>query len=242
MEEGKNMYIFVKPFYMGFKVDDLIILTTKNYCFSDNGIPARIKDEIENLKMEIIEEIFDVKNLIKREQYWMDTLKPVYNNAKKAGNCLGVKHTKETNINNSKRNRGEKNANSKLRDSDIPNIFEMRKSTSVKNLGKKYGVTKSTIERILSRQLFKHLDIPPLRGIRIYPAESRKKLSDLAKKRRNRAIKVVAYKLNGDFVGEYPSASEAGKRLDVDTGCILDVCNGKMKRAKKYKFTFASKA
>ena len=34
--------------------------------------------------------------LIKREQFYIDTLDPEYNIARVAGNCLGVKHTEET--------------------------------------------------------------------------------------------------------------------------------------------------
>ena len=53
MEQGKKMFIFIKPFYMGFKVDDLIIMSSDNYCFVDNGgIPIQIKEDLENLQME----------------------------------------------------------------------------------------------------------------------------------------------------------------------------------------------
>jgi len=51
-EQGKKMFIFIKPFYMGFKVDDLIIMSTNHYCFIRNGMPSRIIAEIEDLKME----------------------------------------------------------------------------------------------------------------------------------------------------------------------------------------------
>lgn len=35
----------------------------------------------------------DVELLVEREQWYLDNLKPHYNIAKIAGNCLGVKHT-----------------------------------------------------------------------------------------------------------------------------------------------------
>jgi hypothetical protein len=51
-EQGKKMFIFIKPFYMGFKVDDLIIMSSSNYCFVESGMPIRIKEDLENLQME----------------------------------------------------------------------------------------------------------------------------------------------------------------------------------------------
>jgi hypothetical protein len=41
---GKDFYIFSKPFFMGFRVSDLIIINSKNYCFYQ--APNDIKDEI----------------------------------------------------------------------------------------------------------------------------------------------------------------------------------------------------
>jgi len=53
VEQGKKMFIFIKPFYMGFKVDDLIIMSSNNYCFIRNGAgPSRIIEDLENLQME----------------------------------------------------------------------------------------------------------------------------------------------------------------------------------------------
>jgi len=44
IEQGKTIYIFSKPFYTGFRVDDLIFLSMKNYCFV--GAPENIKNEV----------------------------------------------------------------------------------------------------------------------------------------------------------------------------------------------------
>lgn len=48
-----------------------------------------------NFSLDIIEYCEPVI-LIKREQYYLDTLNPEYNILKKAGSSLGYKHTKET--------------------------------------------------------------------------------------------------------------------------------------------------
>jgi len=50
--QGKDIHIFIKPFYMGFKVDDLIMMSSQNYCFASNNMPANIQNDIENLNME----------------------------------------------------------------------------------------------------------------------------------------------------------------------------------------------
>ena len=48
------------------------------------------------LKFSILEIVKNKEDCIFREQYYIDTLQPEYNICKIAGNCLGVKHTKET--------------------------------------------------------------------------------------------------------------------------------------------------
>lgn len=49
-----------------------------------------------NFSLVILEYLKDNKNLIKREQYYLDLLKPEYNILKKAGSSLGYKHKEET--------------------------------------------------------------------------------------------------------------------------------------------------
>ncbi|MGH7974761.1 MAG: GIY-YIG nuclease family protein [bacterium] len=57
----------------------------------------------ENFVFEVIEKVKNKKNLIKREQYWMDKFKSYdfkfgYNFVKIAGSQLGFKHSKETRV------------------------------------------------------------------------------------------------------------------------------------------------
>ncbi len=49
MIQGKSLYIFSKPIYAGFRVDDAVILSMSNYCFI--GAPDFIKEEISGLAM-----------------------------------------------------------------------------------------------------------------------------------------------------------------------------------------------
>lgn len=57
----------------------------------------------------IIFEYCDAEDLITREQFYLDTLKPEYNILKVAGSLLGYKHTKETITKISVANSGENN-------------------------------------------------------------------------------------------------------------------------------------
>ncbi len=49
MIEGKSLYLFSMPFEMPFKVDDLIFISGKNYCFYQ--APNEIKKDIQNLNL-----------------------------------------------------------------------------------------------------------------------------------------------------------------------------------------------
>lgn len=49
-----------------------------------------------NFKFEILEIINNINNLINREQYWIDFLKPEYNTSKIAGSNKGYKFSKES--------------------------------------------------------------------------------------------------------------------------------------------------
>lgn len=46
-EQGKRFYIFSMPFEMPFKVDDIIVMSSKEYCFED--APDAVKEEVRNL-------------------------------------------------------------------------------------------------------------------------------------------------------------------------------------------------
>lgn len=63
---------------------------------------------------EVLEEVRDKNLLTRREQFWLDETKCYdqkngYNISPTAGNCLGIKHTEETNRKNSEVRKGKKN-------------------------------------------------------------------------------------------------------------------------------------
>lgn len=49
LEQGEKLYVFSKPFYTGFKVTDLTMLTSDKYCFV--ATPNILKEELEQLNL-----------------------------------------------------------------------------------------------------------------------------------------------------------------------------------------------
>ena len=93
---------------------------------------ALLKEGYASFSLYILE-YCDEKDLIKREQYYLDFLKPEYNILKKAGSSLGYKHTKEILDNMSSFKRGEKNPNFGKKLSE-----EIRAKISIAKIGKKH--------------------------------------------------------------------------------------------------------
>ena len=54
LEEGKFLYLFSKNFEMPFKVSEIILMSTRNYCFSSD-VPNEIKDELTHLNLKSLE-------------------------------------------------------------------------------------------------------------------------------------------------------------------------------------------
>jgi group I intron endonuclease len=69
---------------------------------------ALLKRGYSNFNLEILE-YCDSKDLIIREQYYIDLLKPEYNILKKAGSLLGFKHSDETRAKLSALKKGKNN-------------------------------------------------------------------------------------------------------------------------------------
>jgi hypothetical protein len=58
--EGKNLFVFSMPFFLPFKIGDIIIISSKDYCFYQP--PNEIKTEIENLNLGNLKISKDLKN------------------------------------------------------------------------------------------------------------------------------------------------------------------------------------
>lgn len=67
-----------------------------------------------------------------------------------------------------------------------------------------------------------------------------KKEKSLGIKRKTNSKKVLQYDLNGNFLRDYESASEALKIMNVHLSTMCDCCRGKNKTCKGYIFKYAS--
>jgi len=106
-------------------------------------------------RFEILEEC-SIQNLMDREQYWIDTLKPQYNILKIAGSSRGelYKHDKERCFKVSIKTRH-------LTDEQVYEIIELQKQgKTIKELCNIYDFEPASLSRILSGHLYKHIGIP----------------------------------------------------------------------------------
>ena len=95
-----------------------------------------------NFKLEILE-YCTIDNLLEREQYYIDIIKPEYNILKVAGSSLHYKHTKETLLNFNNRKFSAK-TKAKLAKSATGRVTseETKKKLSLSHTGKKISLYK----------------------------------------------------------------------------------------------------
>ena len=87
----------------------------------------------------VVIEYCEKEKLIEREQFYIDTLNPVYNVCKKAGNMSGYKHTDKSRKKMSDKRKGENNVmyGKHHTASSIQQISDSKKGTPAWNKGKK---------------------------------------------------------------------------------------------------------
>lgn len=127
-------------------------------------------DGEEKFKFEIVEEISSKgltkeefkKNLLEREQYWLDFYKSYdpnvgYNICSQAGNTLGYKYTDEQKEKLSVWQRGELARSAKLNWNQVREIREIYANTkiSISQLSEKYGISSFSIGKILHNRSWK---------------------------------------------------------------------------------------
>ena len=69
---------------------------------------AHVKYGEQSFDWEIIEFVDDTNKLIKREQFWIDFFKPIYNKRAIADSCLGLKRSEESRLKMSVAQTGKK--------------------------------------------------------------------------------------------------------------------------------------
>ncbi len=182
-----------------------------------------------NFEFSIIEEVYEKENLIKKEQFYIDTLKPKYNCSKTAGSPLGVKHTLQARLNMSKAHLGKK----------------LTPESIAKRTLKQSGENHWSYGKERPEETKKKLSD----GVKAYYSnggihhQTGKKVTDEVKQKiaEKLMIPILQYNKNGDFIQEWKGASEASKFLKINSVNINQACNGKLKTSGGYIWKFKIK-
>ena len=163
----------------------------------------------------ILEKVEAHEDLISREQYWIDTTSPNYNSAKIAGTVLGVKHSAESVRKNSERNRGFGNGNARISKDHADEIQKLMSSMTVEQIAYRYGVARTTIQR-----LFRRLGVNKVN--RLYDKSARAMFSlnateNIAGKN---ALPVFVLRRGDVQQASLPSVTAAAKLLNIDVSSI----------------------
>jgi group I intron endonuclease len=171
-----------------------------------------------NFIFEVIEKISTPEQLIPREQYWIDTLKPEYNICPTAGSKFGLKSSQETKDKISKNNAkywlGK-------------NISESTKE-KMRESSKNYvclNVTKEKISKAIQGE--NH----PMYG-KTHTEISKNKMSITKSK------PIAQYSLVGEFIKEWPSCKQVQSELGYSQGNINKVCLNKPFYKQAYGFVW----
>lgn len=159
---------------------------------------ALLKYGYSNFSLEILE-YCNLDNILEREQYYLDKLKPEYNILKKAGSSLGFKHSEKT-INyfrdereiseETRKNLSLAATGRKLTEEDKIKISEKRKGTKL------LDVTKEKISTSITSLI---------------------------------GVSVIVKNINTGELNEYKSYSEAGKAIGVSRTAVRKAMyNGKL--------------
>jgi len=171
----------------------------------------------ENFKFLIIEEVENKYDLIKREQFYIDTLNPKYNCSKIAGSPLGVKHTLASRINMSNAHLGKKLSKESikkrtLKQSGINHPF--------------YGKKRSLIDRKKIsdgiKRYYSNGGVSKSKGRKV-PDKVKRKISEKL------MLPILQFDKKEEFIREWKGSTEAAKKLKLHSTGINACCNGKLK-------------
>lgn len=203
----------------------------------------------ENFKFEILEYILNKKDLLKREQYYLDVFKPEYNICKKAGSMLGFKFSKESKLKMSKNKIGHKyNLGRKKSEETRQKISEKNKGKTPWNKGIFcYIDTRKKISNSLKG--YKHTEEAKRNMSKNNPKywagkhHTEKTKGEISKTQtgKYKGINHPNYKgkiicINTNKV--YISAKEASKCLKISQGNLSSILNGIRKTTNGLKFSY----
>jgi group I intron endonuclease len=175
------------------------------------------------LKIEILE-YCNKENILEREQYYIDTLNPVYNTCKIAGNSTGKKHSKETREKQSKKRLEYFKNNPPTRGKEHHHygkkLSEEHKA-KIKLAGKGRIFSEES-KRKMSESRKQIKKNSPEVYLKLSKVNKEKKLwkvmhspEAIEKATRKRFKKVFQYNKNNEFIAEFESLVEAFKITGV---------------------------
>lgn len=232
----KIVNLITREFYIGSAVN-LVKREREHFSLLNNNLHPNYhlqnsfnKHGEENFKFEILE-YCEKENLIIREQYYLDTLKPQYNICKIAGSQLGMKRSEE-----SLRKRT-------LSRSGFKHTEEAKKKISIATKGKFHS--QEVKEKIRQSNLGKKLSDETKNKIRSFnigrqvSIETRQKMAMSSHRKGYNSKPILCFDKNRLFIREFPSLSSArilNSMLRVSY--ISQVCKGKVKSTCGYIFQY----
>jgi group I intron endonuclease len=189
-----------------------------------------------SFSFEIIE-CCEIEDLIEREQFYLDSLKPQYNMAKIAGNCLGVKHSPESNYKRGNYNRGrygkDHNSSRPLYQYSLDG-FLIKEWLSGKDVERDLDIFVSNIQSDLTKNKFttnyNYIWSKTFEGDIITPIVYRDRSSTCKK--------IGMYDLDNNLVREFKSQTDAAKEFKIAQSSIGSCLKGKSKTCLKHKWKY----
>lgn len=187
---------------------------------------------IDDLSFEIVEQC-NKEDLIRREQYYIDTLYPIFNSRQKAENNLGFKHSKKS-IQKMKESWKKREFTPELKQK----LYEGRKNMSEESKKLQSDRIKEAAKHRKpiseeTREKFRQIGLK-----RTYSKETKKKFSDWHSNNSSVAKPVIQYDLNNTYVAEYKSMNYASIITGVHVTNIGRCCNNNKGIAGNYIWKF----
>lgn len=185
----------------------------------------------------VIEEIEKDDNLLIREQYWINILKPKYNISKIAGSPLGVKHTLQSRINMSNAHKGKtlkemghsETCNCCICDrktgQNSPRYIKREMRECFCGCGKQFEVPLNSQKKFISGH-----NKPSLGKKR-----TKEQIESQKEKVRKKIIQLTE---NNDYICEWDGVVIASKKLNINVNKIIDCLKNRRESFKNFKFKY----
>lgn len=189
----------------------------------------------------------DKSQLLVREQYHLDTLKPQFNNSPTARSCLGYKHTEEA-----RQNMANSQKSFPVAQYDLTGKF-IKSYKSAMEAERHTKISSSAILRCIKGfysktnnfmwKLYENCeDIPAYIPYKKFHTQKGKRNCTIAQNKpellATKQKKINQYDMENNFIKTWDSIRQASRELNLDSGSISRVCQGLMTYTKGFKFKY----